>query len=474
MNNKFWQTEHLAAQKQENAALIMLDNIQLDSDPIEQKVTYSALNCLVTKAKEQIRTQLTIYSSKKQLLMLVAHYTINSIVYYLAALQLKQVVWWVDKDLSAKKQQNLCAHYHVNLLINNGHITQLGEFEHTIHPDLALLMTTSGSTGSPTLIRLSYDNLRSNCHAICHALTLKSNDSVITTLPFHYSFGLSILNSHLSQGTTIVLNKDALLTREFWQKMQRYDIRCLYGVPYIFDMLLRLGFERLSLHSLRFLAVAGGKLAPEKVTRVNDWCLAEQKQFFVMYGQTEATARISVLDPNQVKYKPHSIGKAILGGSLWIDNKQGTQAGELCYLGDNVMMGTANNIEMLSLPSTHEILRTGDLGVCDNEGDFQIVGRLKRFIKIVGKRINLDDVEMFCNENKLNAVCCGEDDLIVCYILNASLKEQTTQQVKRMLCHYLQIHNSYAQVVTLDAFPYLSSGKINYSFLLPSEKNELG
>jgi len=470
MNNKFWQSDHLAAQKQGNTALIMLDNLQFDNAAVERKVSYFELNELVTKAKQQIRKQLSMYLANKQLLMLVAHYSINSIVYYLAALQLKQVVWWVDKDLSTEQRQNLCAHYQVNLLINDGNITQLGEFKHTIHPDLALLMATSGSTGSPTLIRLSYKNLRSNCHAICHALALKSNDSVITTLPFHYSFGLSILNTHLSQGSTIILNEDTLLTRAFWHKMQRYDIRCLYGVPYIFDMLLRLGFARLSLHSLRFLAVAGGKLAPEKVTRVNDWCLTAKKQFFVMYGQTEATARISVLDPNQAKDKPHSIGKAILGGELWIDKKQGSQTGELCYLGDNVMMGTADNIDMLSLPSTQQILRTGDLGVCDNEGDFQIVGRLKRFIKIVGKRINLDDVEMFFSEKKLSAACCGEDDLIVCYILNATLKQQTTEQLKRMLCLYLQIHHSYAQVVPLDAFPYLSSGKINYSFLLQSKK----
>ncbi|MCK5818669.1 MAG: AMP-binding protein [Psychromonas sp.] len=474
MKNAFWQTNHLAAQEQENTALIMIDNILLENTPIEEKVSYSQLNHLVTQAKQKIRTQLTIYSSKKQLLMIVAQYSINSIVYYLAALQLKQVVWWVDKDLSTEKQQHLCSYYQVNLLINNGHIIRIGYFEHTIHPDLALLMTTSGSTGSPTLVRLSYENLRSNCHSICHALTLQSNDSVITTLPFHYSFGLSILNTHLNQGATIVLNADGVLTREFWQKIKRYNIRCLYGVPYVFDMLLRLGFARLSLHSLRFLAVAGGKLNHKKVTRVNDWCLAEQKQFFLMYGQTEATARIAILDPNQVKNKPYSIGKAILGGKLWINKKQGSQQGELCYLGNNVMMGTANNTDMLSLPASHNILRTGDLAVCDNEGDFQIVARLKRFIKIVGKRINLDDVEIFFNDNHLSAACCGEDDLIVCYILNASLKDKTPKQLKTILCRYLQIHSSYAQIVVLDTFPYLSSGKINYSFLLQREKNELG
>lgn len=474
MNNEFWQTDNLAVQAQENTALIMLNNMRLCDDPYEEKVTYSQLNLLVIQAKQQLSTQLAICSSKKQLLMLVAHYTINSIVYYLAALQLKQVVWWIDKDLSAEKQQNLCSHYQVNLLINNGKITRLGEFEHTIHPDLALLMTTSGSTGSPTLIRLSYENLRSNCQAICHALTLQCDDSVITTLPFHYSFGLSILNTHLNQCATIVLNEDGVLTREFWQKMKRYNIRCLYGVPYVFDILLRLGFARLSMNSLRFLAVAGGKLTPDKVTRVNDWCLTEQKQLFVMYGQTEATARIAVLDPNQVKNKPYSIGKAIRGGKLWIDKKQSSQQGELCYLGNNVMMGTASNTNMLSLPSSHNILHTGDLGVCDDEGDFQIVGRLKRFIKIVGKRINLDDVEIFFNEHNLSAACCGEDDLIVCYILNASLKDKTTKQLKAILCRYLQIHSSYTQIVVLDTFPYLSSGKINYSFLLKSEKNELG
>lgn len=468
MNAEFWQTALLAELYPENIALLFNDGSSC------QKISYQQLDDLVSKAKEKlVKAQLIKAEAtkplKKQLLMLVARHSINSIVYYLAALQLKQVVWWVDKELAADKLQKLAHQYRVNMLLDDGEITHLDDFEHKLHPQLALLITTSGSTGSPTLVRLSYQNLNSNCRAICQILAIQSSDKVITTLPLQYSFGLSIVNTHLNQGSTIVLNEDTLLSREFWQTFREHEISCLYGVPYSYEMLLKLKLARLPLNSLRFFAVAGGKLAPKRVTEINQWCLAQQKLFYVMYGQTEATARIGVLAPEKVAIKPYSIGQSIPDGKLWIEHdknqpvREEGQVGQLCYRGDNVMMGLADNLQALSLAAQTDVLRTGDLAVCDVDGDYTIVGRLKRFVKVIGHRINLDEVEQFLLSEQLVVACSGQDDLLRCYLVKSSLQPgQKIEDCQRLLGDYLQIHSRYCQWQLINELPYLASGKINY------------
>jgi len=478
INKTFWQTEQLAEKFGESPALICTSN-KGNAEACVEEVSYQQLHHLVQQAKVTLNetlstnkldaSHLASTQYNKPLVMLVAHHSINSIIYYLAALQLELVVWWLDKTLSQEKKQNLIDRYQVNLLIDDGKITPLNTIIHEVHQDLALLISTSGSTGSPNLIKLSYQNLHSNCQAICDTLALQASDTVITTLPLHYSFGLSIVNTHLSQGAALVLNEHGMLTREFWQLFKQHDIRCLYGVPYNFQMLLKLNLKRLSLYSLRFFAVAGGRLLPEQVSQVNDWCLTNDKLFFVMYGQTEATARISVLAPEKIAAKPHSIGQAIHGGKLWLE------CGELCYSGKNVMMGLAKDIHAFNLPAQEQTLHTGDLAICDDDGDYQIVGRLKRFIKIVGQRINLDEIEQFFHEKKLTVVCSGQDDLLSCYIVKSSMPDEYYNvNFKKLVSQFLNVHSSYCQCFQIDEIPYLSSGKINYPQLALLQHAEIG
>ncbi|MFT5635021.1 MAG: long-chain acyl-CoA synthetase [Cognaticolwellia sp.] len=494
MSNLFWNTHQLALQYNENTALIIdIDkdiNTKFNNNETQKSVNYQQLEQLVNQAKIILNQALkNNCTAKKQIIMMVAYNTVNSIVYYLAALQLRQVIWWVDKDLSTEAKNTLIQHYHVNLLINDGDITALDNFEHKLHSELALLISTSGSTGSPSLVRLSYQNLQSNCESICHELSIQSSDSVITTLPLQYSFGLSIINTHLNKGATIVLNEHGLLTREFWQVFKSNKIRCLYGVPFSFDMLLKLNLLRLPLQSLRYFAVAGGKLISDKVTQINQWCLEQNKQFFVMYGQTEATARISILSPEKVADKPQSIGQAISGGKLWLKpksielpdgelnnnltrNLNGMQAGELCYSGANVMMGLANIFIDFNLPPQASTLYTGDLAVCDQEGDFTIVGRIKRFVKVIGKRINLDDVEAFMLSNNILVVCTGKDDKIECYLVKESLNEdKSLTDYQELVCQYLGIHATYCHCYLIGEIPRLASGKIDYPLLTKFENS---
>jgi long-chain acyl-CoA synthetase len=464
MNEDFWQTKQLAEKFGNSTALICAHAID-NTEACVEHISYQQLHHLVQQAKISLLAILVDQKSleqqsNKQLVMLVAHQSINSIVYYLAALQLEFVVWWLDKNITADNKQKLIDLYQVNLLVDYGEITSLSSNNHELHQDLALLITTSGSTGSPNLIKLSYQNLQSNCQAICNTLKLQSTDTVITTLPLHYSFGLSVVNTHLNQGTALVLNEYSLLTRDFWLLFKQCDIRCLYGVPYHYQMLLKLKLNRLSLDSLRFFAVAGGRLLPDQVSEINNWCLDNNKHFFVMYGQTEATARISVLAPEKVASKPYAIGQAIFGGKLWLEGD------ELCYSGPNVMMGIAKNISGLSLPVQKQVLHTGDLALCDDDGDYQIIGRLKRFIKIIGQRINLDEVEQFFHERKLTVVCSGQDDLISCYMVKSSVTSEYSPDIsQKLLSQFLNIHSSYCQCILIDKIPYSSSGKINYPAL---------
>jgi acyl-coenzyme A synthetase/AMP-(fatty) acid ligase len=459
----FWDTAELAACYKGNIALI--------EQVAENKsfISYLELHQLVTTAKKEICAH-AFQGDSKLLIMLVANNSVASVTYYLAALQLGHTVWWVDKDGDSERLQRLQAHYSVNLLIDNHNIQLLSKAPVVLHDDLALLITTSGSTGSPTLVKLSFQNINSNCTAICEALTLQASDMAITTLPLQYSFGLSILNTHLQVGSSIILTEASLMSREFWGFFKAQEIKCLYGVPYSFDMLMKLSLDRLPLTSLRFMAVAGGKLAADKVALVNDYCLNQDSAFYVMYGQTEASARIAVLAPGKVKIKPASIGQAI-AGQLWLEDEAGEtiksteQQGELCYQGENVMMGLAQTQSDLSLPKQVEKLRTGDLALMDTDGDYQIVGRLKRFIKLLGHRVNLDEVEQFFRKQNFHVICTGQDDMIFCYLVADKENDLHLSECQTLLNSYLSIHSNYSHWQVIQEVPYLSSGKVNYQQL---------
>ena len=456
----FWNTSRLAKCYGKNIALIEneVENVRT--------VSYQELEHLVIEAKQKLSSYHSELNNKL-LIMLVANNSIESVVYYLAALQLGQSIWWVEKDSEKERLHSLQTHYGVNLLINNEKIQVLDSTPVALHDDLALLITTSGSTGSPTLVKLSYQNIHSNCVAIGKALTLTSSDMTVTTLPLQYSFGLSILNTHLNAGSTIILTDASLMSRDFWSLFKTHPIKCLYGVPYTFEMLLKLSLPRLPFNSLRFMAVAGGKLSADKVTLVNDYCLSKNSEFYVMYGQTEASARMTVLAPEKAKTKPMSIGQPI-AGKLWLEDEQGNvieqadSKGELCYQGDNVMMGIAQEKANLLLPAHTSVLKTGDLGIVDNEGDYQIVGRLKRMIKVLGHRINLDEIERFFSDKKQSVICTGEDDMIFCYLINNSQNKQQLRECQQLLNNHLSVHSNYSQWTIIDEIPYLSSGKINY------------
>ncbi|AVO28927.1 AMP-binding protein [Stenotrophomonas maltophilia] len=329
------------------------------------------------------------------------------------------------------------------------------------HPDLALLLSTSGSTGSSKLVRLSFSGLDANASAIVDYLGLHADDRAITTLPLAYSFGMSILNSHLAVGGSVVLSEDSLMTREFWDSARRHRITSLSGVPATFEILRRMGLARLQLPSLRMLTQAGGRLRDELVAHFAESSQAHGLEFFVMYGQTEASPRISYVPAARIIEKVGSIGIPVPGGHMQVD----ATTGELIYSGPNVMMGYATTrADLAKGDELQGVLRTGDLARVDEDGFHYITGRAKRFLKISGNRVNLDEVEaMLSAALSQQIVCSGDDDDLVAFSHGAQVAEQA--QVRQLVQERYKLFGGHVRTLHLDALPLMASGKVDYQSL---------
>lgn len=338
-----------------------------------------------------------------------------------------------------------------------------------MHQDLTLLMTTSGSTGSPMLVRVSNDNLVENAASIAESLGLTAHDRALTTLPMNYTYGLSIINSQLQVGGSLVVCDASLMDRQFWNLVSTSGATYFGGVPYTYQMLERIGIRRLANGTLRMLTQAGGKLDEASVKRIHSACAEVGIEFNVMYGQTEATARMSVLKSSEVQGHPWSIGRPIPGGSMRVvDPDTGESAGsgevgELEYLGPNVTMGYATSrADLVRGDDFGFSLRTGDLAIQGDDGYFRIVGRRKRFIKVYGSRVNLDDVERMVQESGLEAVCTGSDDSLVVHIVG----DVDREGLKEAVASFIGTHKNAVRVNPVGSIPRAESGKVLYSELM--------
>jgi acyl-CoA synthetase (AMP-forming)/AMP-acid ligase II len=329
------------------------------------------------------------------------------------------------------------------------------------HPDCAVLLSTSGSTGSPKLVRLSYSGLAHNASSIAQYLGLAPDDRAITTLPLAYSFGMSILNSHLAAGGSLRLTNDGLLTREFWKTASASSITSLSGVPSTYAMLRRAEIQKRGLCRLRALCQAGGRLSDEDTRHFLALARDHGWSFFVMYGQTEASPRISYVPPERLADKVGSIGVPIPGGSLEVDRT----TGELVYRGPNVMMGYALTRDDLARPDECSgELRTGDLGRRDEDGFFYLTGRLKRFLKFSGNRINLDEVEVaLAKVYGVMVACVGRDDELSVVLPSQGAPEDG--EVRRLIRDLFNIYGGTVRIRRVASFPQLGNGKIDYAAL---------
>ncbi len=334
------------------------------------------------------------------------------------------------------------------------------------HPDLALLLSTSGSTGATKLVRLSARAVDANARAIVAGLALTADERAITTLPPSYAYGLSVIHSHLAVGATIILYAGSVVDPAFRAAIECHGATSLSGVPHSYELLDRAGLLDSLPETLRTLTQAGGRLAPELVASVATRARAAGKRFVVMYGQTEAVARIATLEVDPGRVVAGAIGRAIPGGALaLVDPETGapaTGAGELVYTGPNLMMGYAEAAADLARGHELTALRTGDLAERLPDGSYRVTGRRSRFIKPFGLRVALDAVEQRLAAAGVSAVAAGDDSLLVVAVLAPG----DVAAAERLVADQLGLPASHRAVLALDAVPRLASGKVDYPALL--------
>ncbi|MEW9872820.1 AMP-binding protein [Arthrobacter sp. HS15c] len=333
---------------------------------------------------------------------------------------------------------------------------------HTFHPDLALLLSTSGSTGSPKLVRLSRENVQSNAEAIATYLDISAADRAATTLPMSYCYGLSVINSHLLRGAGIVLTDLSVVDPCFWQLFRNRQATSFAAVPYTFELLDRVGFTDMDLPDLRYVTQAGGRLDPGTVARYAEHGRSHGWELFVMYGQTEATARMAYLPPHLAAAHPGAIGVPVPGGSFRIEPVPGLDDGELVYTGPNVMLGYAETPADFAAGRTVTELRTGDLARQNAAGLYEVVGRRSRFVKIVGLRIDLGQVEKMLHGMGLQAACAGTDRKLVAAVEGS----HDTRLLAKMLAQDLGLPRAAVEVHAVEELPRLGTGKTDYPAVL--------
>jgi len=424
---------------------------------------------------------------QKSLIFIVGSNDLATLTCYLASLESGAIPLLLGEGIKSEQLDSLIEAYHPNYIFHSalefnqgaewmliGHHDTYAlwqsnkEVVHNINENLAILLATSGSTGSPKLVRLSLKNLISNAESIAKYLKINSEERAITSLPFNYSYGLSVVNSHLHAGASLVLTNRSMFDAEFWRLVEKHQITSFSGVPYSFEMLLKLRFERLNIPSVRTITLAGGRLADEKIHKVFEICNRKGIDFYPMYGQTEASPRIAYLPTEQVRRKPGSLGIAIPGGRLWVEGENGEivsepgVVGELVYEGPNVSMGYAESSADLSLGDINQgVLRTGDLGHMDDEGFFYVDGRKRRFLKIFGVRISLDAVEKIVSAKGLINAAAGVDDKLILFLEDAAAEFQA-EELRIELSEILGINKAGVEIRTLAKLPRMESGKVNY------------
>lgn len=337
-----------------------------------------------------------------------------------------------------------------------------------LYADLSLLLSTSGSTGSAKTVRITGNNIAANAKSIAAFLNLNPLERPMTSLPSSYSYGFSVISSHLSVGATILVTSRSVLERGFWDYFASSNATSLAGVPYTFVLLERLRFRSMDLPSLRYVTQAGGKLSADLVSSYGHYANSSRIRFFVMYGQTEATARMAYLPPEMTVTKPTSIGIAIPDGEMEVVDSAGCPVlkpgviGELMYAGPNVALGYAQDRADLSLgDSWNGVLATRDLGFRDEDGFFYVTSRVDRVVKLLGHRLNLDELETSLEALGVPVACTPGETVVNIWCERESDKSIVTTHLR----DEIQLNPVLFRVHVIKDIPRSASGKIQYSVL---------
>lgn len=341
--------------------------------------------------------------------------------------------------------------------------------KYPLHEELALLLTTSGSTGSPKLVRHSYENLETQARNISSFFELNEEERPMLDLPINYTMGLSVLNSHLYSGATVLLTALNVFSPKYWAFLRTNGATSLTNVPYYYEMLKKIRFFEMDLPTLRLITQGGGKMSDELYMECAEYAVRTGRKFIPTYGQTEGSARMAYLPAELSINKCGSIGRAIPNGKIYIVDENGCVItepgviGEMVYEGPNVTWGYAQCGEDLLLGDERNgILHTGDMVKMDQDGCFYIVGRKKRFLKLWGYRVGLDECEnIIKSAYDVECACVGNDECMQIYITKDSLLED----VRKYIADKTNINSKAFKVSYIEKMPRNESGKILYSKL---------
>lgn len=452
------------------------DNVAVITEKGE-KISYAELNDFTKDLSQNLVQRSLVFNLSSNRL--------GALIGYVAALQYGNVPLMLDENIDFNQLMYFIDLYKPDYLYVPADKASLFQYEtiyerhqfvllktpfkqvYPLNEALAILLTTSGSMGSPKFVRQSYDNLESNTKAIIDYLQISEKDRAITSLPMNYTYGLSVINSHLECGASLILTEATLMQKEFWNQIAEYKATSLAGVPYTYEMLDRLRFWRRDLPFLKTLTQAGGKLSPELQQKFAQYAADNSKKFVVMYGQTEATARMGWLPPENALEKFGAMGIAIPGGEFYLIDAEGKkitipeEVGELVYEGRNVTLGYAEKGEdLIKGDEFSGRLVTGDMAKFDEDGFYYIVGRKKRFLKIFGNRVNLDETERLIKSHfsELDCACCGKDDAMQIFIND----ERSLKAVQDFVACTSKLNFSAFKVKYIDKLPKNEAGKTMY------------
>lgn len=441
-------------------------------DEILGEITYKKLNKDVDRLKP--------YFNSKNLILILANNSYEFIVFYAAAIKFNQLVLLSNPDFGEIEISKIVKKYKPNYILTNNEFSFLKKYRNLmnfytynfygkisklkfkIDNSLSCLLSTSGTTGDIKYVKISIENLFDNTKKISKALRIRSKDTTITTMPPYYSYALSVINTHLFKGASIILNNYSIIDRNFWKLFEKFKPNNLNGVPYIYEILKKINFQKMSIKNLKYMTQAGGKMDPKIKDFFINVCNKKKIQLYIMYGQTEASPRMTILPWRLLKKFPDSVGYPLEGSNVQIEKKFKFKKkiyGEIVYFGKNVFHGYSKTYkDLIYKNSKNRKLNTGDIGYLDKNGLLYITGRKRRILKIFGIRISLDNIENELKKDNIESICSGDDKILKVSYKSKISKKNLIQKIKNIT----GLPKNFIEVTNIKRINRNEVGKIIY------------
>lgn len=438
----------------------------------------------------KLNKEIINFIKKKSLIFIISENTIGSLMGYASLTMLDSLLVPVSHDITYdnfeilrkkyKPQYLWCEESFLNKKIKNFFSPVFKYKDYRLYKakikknliidkQLKFLLSTSGSLGEPKCVKLSFENIKNNSNAIDKYLKINKLDRTITTLPWNYSYGLSIINTHLNKGASLVVTKKTLFDKEFWELYDKSKITNFNGVPFTFEILKKIKLERLFNSKIRFITQAGGKMNSILSNEIVKLCIENKILFYSMYGQTEASPRMSYVEKTFKRTKSSCIGKPINGGKFYLVDEKNKKikkpqtSGELIYKGKNVFIGYSENYKDLKKSCLKNYtLKTGDLAKFDFEGNYYLVGRKSRFVKIFGIRISLETIEEKLKLNNIDCAAITKDENLFIFIEKINKQKKMQQIISKII--KITINDFCLKYIS--SFPRNENNKISYKTLI--------